>query len=144
MSEIDYLKKEREKIIERLTEQMLQHRKALGLKQGEVAELLDKPEKTYQRWESTGSGLSIFFDIQNIFKVLHFSTTEIVNILGLSPLTSSEIEELYQDEEILKSIREKSICSSIRQKCGEMQSITIEKLLCILLKEYLKRKGHIM
>lgn len=138
MIENNYLKNE--EIKKRLTEQMLQHRETLGLRQGKVAELLDKSEKTYQRWESTGDGLSDFFDIQNIFRVLQFSTTEIINLLELPTLTPNEIKELYQDEETLKSIQE----DVIRQKCGKMQSITIEKLLCILLKEYLKRKGHIL
>lgn len=131
MSENRYL--EKEEIINQLIKQMLQHRESLGLTQAKVSELLGKCEKTYQRWESTGRGLSDFFDIQNIFRVLHFSTTEIISVLGLPPLTSSEIKELYPDEEILKIIHE----NITRQKSDGMQSITIEKLLCILLKKYL-------
>lgn len=130
----------KEEIRKRLTEQMLQHREKLGLSQGKAAELLGKSEKTYQRWESTGNGLSDFFEIQNIFHVLHFSTTEIINLLELPALTPSEIKGLYQGEDTLKGIQE----DIIRQKCGGMQSTTIEGLLCILLKEYLKRKGHIL
>lgn len=119
---------------------MLKHRTGLKLKQREVAELLGKEEKTYQRLESTGSGLSKFFDILDIFRVLHFSVSDIIYVLELPPLTLSEVEELYQDGEILKSIREKGICSSIRQTCGSMETITIERLLYTLLDEALKRK----
>ena len=128
-------------ITKRLTQQMFLHRKKLGLKQHEVAELLGKSEKTYQRLESTGRGLSDIFDILEIFQVLHFSTTEIVNVLGLPPLTLSEITEVYQDEETLKSIRENSICSAIRQTCGEMETSTIERLIFTLMKEQCERKG---
>jgi len=38
-------------IKERLRQQMFLHREKLGLKQREVAELLGKSEKTYQRLE---------------------------------------------------------------------------------------------
>lgn len=134
---------EKEKILKQLTEQMLKHRETLKLTQKEVSELLGKPEKTYQRWESTGSGLSAFSDIKNIFKVLKFSTIEIINLLELQSLTLGEVKELYQNEETLKDIRENTICSYTRQTCGKLESITIEQLLCILLKEYFKRKGHI-
>lgn len=139
MKKMEYLGKK--EIRNRLKEKMLQHRDKLGLKQREVAELLDKDEKTYQRLESTGNGLSDFFDIQNIFRVLEFSTTDIIDVLGFPPLTLNEIKELYQDEETLKSIRENGICSSIRQTCNKMENITIEKLLYILLIEHLKRRG---
>lgn len=133
---------EKETIIKRLIEQMFQHRERLGLTQKQAAELLGKSEKTYQRWESSGDGLSNFFDIQNIFKILQFSTTEIINVLGLPPLTLNEVEELYQDEETLKSLRENSVYSFISKKCDGLESITIEKLLYILSKEYFKRKGY--
>ena len=88
-----------EEIKKRLTEQMVQHRdEKLKLTQKEAAELLATSEKTYQRWESSGKGLSDFFVIQNIFRTLHFSTTEIINVLGLPPLSLSEAKELCQDE----------------------------------------------
>lgn len=132
---------EKEKIRKRLTETMFKCRNELKLKQREVAERLEKEEKTYQRLESTGSGLSNFFDMLDIFHVLHFSIQDVVYVLELPPLTLSEIEKLYQDEKILKSIQEKGIYSSIRQICGEMETITIERLLCTLLTEYLKRRG---
>lgn len=132
---------EKEKIRNRLTETMFKCRNELKLKQREVAELLGKDEKTYQRLESTGNGLSNFFDILDIFHVLNFSYQDFIYVLELPPLTLSEIEELYQDEEILKSIREKGIHSSIRQICGKMETITIERLLCTLLVEFLKRRG---
>ena len=121
-------------IKERLRQQMFLHREKLGLKQREVAELLGKSEKTY--------GLSDIFDILEIFQVLHFSTTEIVNVLGFPPLTLSEVTELYQDEEILKSIRENAICSTIRQTCGKMETSTIERLIFTLMKEQCQRKGN--
>ena len=129
-------------IKERLRQQMFLHREKLGLKQREVAELLGKSEKTYQRLESTGRGLSDIFDILEIFQVLHFSTTEIVNVLGFPPLTLSEVTELYQDEEILKSIRENAICSTIRQTGGKMETSTIERLIFTLMKEQCQRKGN--
>lgn len=137
-----YNSSEKEKITGRLTEQMRHHRKALGLTQGKAAELLGRPEKTYQRWESTGEGLSDFFVILDIFRVLRFPTTEIIGMLGLPPLTESEVKEYYRDEKTLKSIQDNGIYSAVCQNCGGLGSITIEKLLCVLLKEYLKRKGH--
>lgn len=137
MSKNNYF--EKTEIAKRLTEQMHSHRKKLKLKQREVAELLGKSEKTYQRLESTG--LSDIFDILKIFQVLHFSTTEIINVLGLPPLTLSEIAKLYQDEETLKSIQENGICSCICQMCGKMEINTIERLIYILMKELLKKKG---
>lgn len=133
---------EKETIIKRLIEQMFQHRERLGLTQKQAAELLTTSEKAYQRWESCGNGLSDFFVIQNIFKILEFSTTEIISVLGLPPLTLNEVKELYQDEETLKGIRENTLYSYIRQKCDKLESITIEKLLYILSKEYFKRKGY--
>lgn len=140
MEEKNYL--EKEEIIKRLTAQMFQNRNTLKLTQKEVSELLGKSENTYQRWESAGDGLSGFFDIQNIFKILQFSTTEIINVLGLPPLSPSEAKELCQDEETLKSLQENTIYSFIRQKCDKLEIITIEKLLFILSKEYFKRKGY--
>lgn len=134
---------EKDKIIKRLTEQMFKNRKELKLTQEKVAELLGKSEKTYQRLESTGCGLSDFFTILNIFQVLQFSTIEIIEVLGLPPLTLSQIKELYQDEDTPKSIQENSICSSISQICAKMDSSTLEKLFCTLMKEYLKRKRFI-
>lgn len=142
MSKNNDLKKE--VIIKRLTERMFQHRSTSGLSQKDAAESLGKSEKTYQRWESDGSGLSDIFNILNVFRVLHFSTTEMIEVLGLPPLELSEIKELYQDDETLKSIQENSIYTFVRKTCGGMESITIEKLLCVLLKEYFKRKGYIM
>ena len=134
--------KQKVKIISRLTEMMFKHREELGLTQREVAEQLDRDEKTYQRQESSGNGLSKYLYIRDIFSVLHFSSMDVIYVLDLPPLTSSEMEELYKDEETLKSIREKGIHSTIRQTCGEMENTTIEKLLCTLLDEYLKRKGY--
>lgn len=94
MKKMEYLGKK--EIRNRLKEKMLQHRDKLGLKQREVAELLDKDEKTYQRLESTGNGLSDFFDIQNIFRVLEFSTTDIIDVLGFPPLTLNEIKSFIR------------------------------------------------
>ena len=132
-----------EEIKKRLTEQMVQHRdEKLKLTQKEAADLLYTSEKTYQRWESSGKGLSDFFVIQNIFRTLHFSTSEIINVLGLPPLTLNEVKELYQDKETLKSLQENSIYSFVRQKCDKWEDITIEKLFFVLLKEYFKRKGY--
>ncbi len=134
----------REEIIRRLTGQMFQHRDTLGLQQKEVAHFLNKSDKTYQRWESTGNGLSDIFDLLTIFRVLQFSTTEIIDVLGLPPLTLNEVKGLYQDEETIRGIRENTVYSFISKECSRMQTNTIEKLLCVLLKEYLKKKGYAM
>jgi len=140
MCEKNYL--EKEEIRKRLCEKMLKRREKLELHQSEVAESLGKSEKTYQRWESTGTGLSNLFDVLSIFRVLQFPLTDIIYVLGLPPLTLSEAEELYQDEETLKRIRESSIYSAVRQACGGMENITVEKLLDTLMAERLRRKNN--
>ncbi len=132
---------ENKEIRNRLRNKMVQRREKLKLHQSDVAELLDRSEKTYQRWESDGDGLSNLFTVLNIFRVLQFSLTDILYVLGLPPLTLREIKELYQDEETLKSIRESSINATIRQACGEMETITIEKLLDTLMAAHLRRKN---
>ncbi len=134
---------ENKEIRNRLCNTMRERRTELGFSQKEAAHLLDRDEKTYQRWESDGDGLSNLFVVLNIFRVLQFSLTDIIYVLGLPPLTLREIEELYQDEEMLKNIRESSLYSYIKQTRGGMETITIEKLLDTLMAEHLRRKNII-
>lgn len=124
---------------ESLKGQLPKHRENLGLKQKDVAHLIDKPESTYQRWEATGDGLTNIFNILKVFQVLGFSTTEIIKILGLSQLKPSEIGEICTDEGTLKSIKEDGIYLYVRNNRANMDDITIEKLLDALFEERLKR-----
>lgn len=124
---------------ERLKEQLHQHRKKLNLVQAEVADLLCKSVDTYQRWESTGKCLTYIFDILRVFQELKFSTAEIIDVLGLPHLTLNEVKSIYQDEDIVKSIKGNGIYSAMREKCPDIDDCTLEMLLVLLLKERLKR-----
>lgn len=123
----------------RLTEQLFYHRKKLGLKQIEVAGLLDKAEKTYQCWESTGNHLTNIFDILKVFQVLKFSTVEVIGVLGLPLVPLNEIKDICQDEAISECIKGTGICSYCHKNCCDMNDFTIERLLDILFTERLKR-----
>ena len=122
-----------------LKEQLYTHRNNLNLKQAEVARMLDKSEKTYQRWESTGNGLSNIQDILKLFEVLEFSTSTVIKLLNLPPLTYDEIRDIVTDIHTLKSIKEEGVYSHIRNNCSNMDNVTIEKLLVILQTEHLER-----
>ena len=101
--------------------------------------MVGKSLDTYQRWESSGQRLTDIFSLLNVFQTLEFSTTEIIDVLGLPPLTFSEIKAIYQDEDTLKSIKENGICSAMHKKCSGMDEFTLERLLAILLQEHSKR-----
>lgn len=124
---------------EKLKGQIREHRKKRKLSQLNVANAVGKSVDTYQRWEYTGKGLTNIFILLSVFQTLNFSITEIIDILGLPPLTLSEIKTIYQDEGTLKSIKENGICSAIRENCHHMDDFTLERLLVILLKEHSKR-----
>ena len=122
-----------------LKKQLHEHRIKRKLRQLDVANAIGKSLDTYQRWESTGQHLNDIFSLLSVFRVLNFSTTEIIDVLGLPPLTLSEIKGIYQDEDTLKDIKENGICSAIRKNCHHMNDFVLEKLLTILLNEHLKR-----
>lgn len=124
---------------EKLSKKLYNHREKLKLTQRSVAYSLGKSESTYQRWEATGKGLTNIFDILKVFRVLDFSVTEIIEILGLPNLKLDEIKNIYSDEDTLKSIKEAGIYSYLRKNCTDIKDITIEKLLDILCEEHHKR-----
>lgn len=124
---------------EKLKGLLREYRIKRNLSQFDVANAVGKSLDTYQRWEYTGKGLTNIFILLSVFQTLDFSITEIIDILGLPPLTLSEIKAIYQDEGTLKSIKENGICSAIRENCRHMEDFTWERLLVILLKEHSKR-----
>lgn len=121
--------------------ELYSRRRNLSLTQAEVAELLDKSEQTYQRWESTGNGLSNIQDILRVFEVFKFSTSTVIKLFNLPPLTLDELKDIVPDADTLKCIKEEGICAYIDNNCGDMDNLTIEKLLVILHTEHLKRLG---
>lgn len=129
-------------ITEQLKVQLREHRKKLGLPQWRVAQQTGNAEKTYQHWESTGEGLSNMFTILKLFQVLGFSTAEIIDVLGLPPLTLNDIGTIWQDEGTLKRIKEDGIYPYVRMNCGTMDCVTIEKLLDVLTAERLRRRKY--
>lgn len=136
----EYLKQEfQERYKKELKQQLRQHRKKGNLTQLNVADAVGVSLDTYHRWESTGQHLTDIFTLLNVFQVLDFSTTEIIDVLGLPPLTLNEVKSIYQDEDTLKHIKEKGICSAMRENCPDMDDFTLEKLLSILLNEHSKR-----
>ena len=88
---------------ERLKKELRKHRLKQKLSQKAVADALMVSETTYYRWEKYGQCLTDIFSLLNVFRVLDFSTVEIIDLLGLAPLTLGEIEAVYQDEDILKA-----------------------------------------
>lgn len=122
----------------RLREQLYNHRKKLKLSQSSVANSVGKSPCTYQRWESSGKCLTDIFDLLRVFHALKFSTAEIIDVLGLPALTLSEMESIYQDED-LKGIKGNGIYSVMRNKCPDMDDFTLKKLIILLEKENLKR-----
>ena len=122
----------------KLREQLRKHRIKLELTQMEVANAVGKSIDTYQRWES-GKCLTDIISLLNVFQVLDFSTTEIIDILGLPPLTLCEIKANYQNEDILKNIEENGIYFAIRQKSSDIDDFTLGKLLVLLSEENAKR-----
>lgn len=133
---------EQELFEERLKVQLCEHRKKLGLPQWRVAKQIGNAEKTYQRWESTGKCLTDIFSLLKAFQVLEFSTVEIIDVLGLPPLTLNDMKAVCQDGETLKHIKEDGIYSYMRKNCNSMDYATIEKLLDVLSSERLKQRGY--
>ena len=123
---------------EKLGKQLLNHRNKLKLSQYDAASAVGKSPDTYQRWEY-GQHLTDIFSLLRVFEVLKFSTTEIIDVLGLPPLTLDEVKATYQDEDTLKSIKENGIYSVMRKKCPDMNDFTLEKLLILFLEEHSKR-----
>lgn len=123
----------------KLKRQLREHREKLKLRQLDVANALGISLDTYQHWEKPSQRLNNISDILSAFKVLRFSTTEIIDVLGLSPLTASEAEAICQDEDTLKSIKENGIRSAMRESYCHVDDFTLEKMLIDLLKECLKR-----
>lgn len=127
---------------ERLKGQIREHRKKQELRQADVANALGVSLDTYQHWEKPSQSLTNISDILNIFQVLDFSTAEIIDVLGLAPLTPSEVKAVCQDEDTLKCIKGNTIYAAVREKCPDMDDFTLEKLLFLLLGERLKRLGQ--
>ncbi len=133
-----------EKIRHQLSEQFRLHRKKLDYTQAKVAELLGKSESVYQRWESTGEHLGNIFDILEVFRVLDFSTADIIDVLGLPPLDVSEIEAVCQDKKICKDIKKDGIYFYMKKNCEDITDLTFEKLLDMLFLEHLKRQQKLI
>ena len=135
-----YLKQEfQDEVQTKLMRQIREHRKKQGLRQSDVAKALGIPLDTYQHWESPNRKRINVFHILSILHELEFSTAEIVDLLGLAPLTSSEIKAVCQDEDTLKSIQGNTFYSVMRKKCPDMDGLTLGKLLVLLSEENLKR-----
>lgn len=130
------------KLQERLGDALRKHRIALGKTQLAIALEIGKSEKTCQRWESTGKGLTDIFDILHLFEVLKIPTGEIVTLLGLPPLSQKDVEILYQDEAIQNEIKSSGIYRYLRDHCAELDDITIEKLVDVITEERLKRRRY--
>lgn len=124
-----------------LANELHNHREDLGLKQAQVAESLDKSEKTYQRWESIGN-VSNIYDILKAFEILNFTTSEIIKLFNLPPLTLNELKDIAPDMDTLKNIKEEGICNYIHNNCSNMDNLIIEELLVILHTEYLARHNR--
>lgn len=124
-----------------LANELYNHREDLGLTQAEVAKSLDKSEKTYQRWESIGK-VSNIYDILKALEILNFTTSDIIKLFNLPPITLNELKDLVPDMDTLKSIKEEGICNYIHNNCGNMDNLIIEKLLVILHTEYIARHNH--
>ena len=128
------------KLQKRLGDALRKHRTALGKTQFAIALEIEKTEKTYQRWESTGKGLTDIFDILRLFEILNISTGEIIALLGLPPLSQKDMDILYQDDAIQNEIKSSGIYRYLRNHCAELDDITVEKLVDIITEERLKRR----
>lgn len=136
----EYFKPEyQEEFQKRLKGKIREHRKEKNLTQSAVAQALKVSLDTYRHWEKDSRPLTDIFNMLSVFQVLEFSTAEIVDLLGLAPLTSGEIKAACQDEDMLKSIEGNTIYSIVREKCSSMDGLTLGKLLALLSEENLKR-----
>ena len=132
----EYFEKEFPK---KLKEQLRGHRTQKNLRQSDVADAVGKSLDTYQRWESTGQRLTDICTLISVFQALDFSTAEIIDVLGLPPLTLSGVKAAYQDEDILKNIKGYGIYYAMRKKCPDMEDFMLDKLLALLFDERSKR-----
>lgn len=123
----------------KLKRKLREHRKKQNLTQLQVANALGISLDTYQHWEKPSKPLTNIYDILSVFQVLEFSVTEIMEVLGFPPLTSSEIRAVCQDEDTLKRIQGNTIYSAVRKECPDMDDFTLVKLLVLLSGENLKR-----
>ena len=130
---------EEKEIQKRLSEQLNIRRGKLGFSQVKVAMLLKKSQSTYQRWETRGQNLPNVSDLLKVFRILDFSLTEIMEVLGLPRPDADELKKLCQDENIEKAIKEASLYSYVRKNCPDLGDMEIEKLLDTLFAERLKR-----
>lgn len=139
-----YLTQEfQQKFQQELKKQLHEHRKKLKLSQNDVANALGVSRDTYQRWEKPSQDLLNIFNILSVLRVLNFSTAEIIEMLGLAPLTPDEIKAVFQDEDMLKSIQSNTIYSFMRKNYLDMNDLTLKKLFFLLGEEYFKRfKGR--
>lgn len=129
----------KEEFQKKLKTQIRQHRTEHNYSQVGIANAVGVTDKAYQRWEYSGQHLTNIFRLLQVFRELEFSTTEIIDVLGLPPLTLNEVKSIYQDEDILKSIKEHSFYSVMRKKCPDIDDFTLEMILKLLLEERLKR-----
>lgn len=126
----------------RLKGKIRERRKGLKLRQADVAKAVGVSLDTYQHWESPSQPLNNLFDILSVCQALGFSSAEVVDVLGLVPLTPSEIKAVCQDGDMLKSIQGNTIYSVIREKCPDIDDFTLERLLVLIFKERFKRFGN--
>ena len=133
------MKTKEQKLIERLKEAFYKHRDTLKLTQQEVADMLGKDIKTYQKMEAKGNGLTVIFNVLDTFHVLEIPTSEIIQLLELPPLNPSEIKNMCTDKAALKDMGENEICSYVVRQCADLDDATIATLLNILSSENLRR-----
>ncbi|GAB6955714.1 helix-turn-helix transcriptional regulator [Mediterraneibacter glycyrrhizinilyticus] len=124
---------------ERIKKQLRENRKKSKLTPVDVADRVGKSTDTYRRWESRGKHLTCIYDLAEVFKALNFTTTEIIHLLDLPPLTFEEIKAMTETEEMLEEVKESGIYFYIKKQCADMKIVTISKLLVILAEE-LERK----
>ena len=127
------------KLEERIKHQLREHREKRKLTLFDVAERVGKSMETYRRWESQGKHLTCIYDLAEVFRVLDFSTAEIIHLLDLPPLTLEEIETVSETQEMLTEVKERGVYFYIKEHCADMETVTISKLITILLEE-LERK----
>lgn len=123
----------------KLKELLRGHRTKQNLRQSDVADAVGKSLDTYQRWESSGQCLTDIYSLLNVFRALDCSTAEIIDVLSLPPLRPSEVIDVCQDEDTLKSIKENGIYSVMRKECPGIDNLTLKKLLHLLVGELFKR-----
>lgn len=135
-----YFKQEfQEEVQKRLKEQIRERRIKQNLRQIDVANALGISLDTYQNWEKHDRSLTDIFSILSVLLVLDFSTADIVDVLGLAPLTLREIKNVCQDEDTLKNIQGNTVYSVMREKCPDLDDFTLERVHYLIMGEHLKR-----